>query len=233
MIPLPSSRSAPWWSRRHGTPVWDGILRGTALVAAAASAAALRWDDAGVLAAFALITVWVHGPFSALLPAAYEPTLLFFGQLYAPLLIATIGTVCNLFVEFLNYHMFLRVSELPVARRVTGGHTFRRAVALFAQRPFFAVWLFAWSPLPFWVVRLLAPAARYPVPRYLLATLLGRFPRFWVLATLGARLKVPGPVLLSVVAASTLLSVVALLWRRRAGPALGVPAALPSTSPAV
>jgi len=47
------------------------------------------------------------------------------------------------------------------------------------------VWLCSWSPLPYWSVRILAPLARYSMARYLLATFLARFPRFWFFASLG------------------------------------------------
>ena len=200
-------------TRRHGTPLWDGLVRGTGAVAAVAAVLALISKDAALLAAFVLLTVWVHGPISPFLPAVYEPTLLFFGRLYPPLLVAVLGTLGNLYVEFLDYCLFRKLGDFGPYRRLQHHPLFTRAVRLFARRPFLTVWLFAWSPLPDWIVRLLAPAARYPVGRYLTAMGLGRLPRFWLLAALGAWLVPPLWLLLTVALGSTVLTVLALAWK--------------------
>jgi len=193
--------------------VGDGIVRGTGAVAAVAVVLALVWRDAALLAAFAMVTVWVHGPMSPFLPAAYEPTLMFFGRLYPPLLIAALGTLANLYVEMLDYWLFARLGDFGPYRRLQTHPLFTRAVRLFARRPFFTVWLFGWSPLPDWIIRLLAPAAHYPVGRYLLALGLGRLPRYWLLAGLGAWLVPPPALLAGVALGSAALSLAAVGWK--------------------
>lgn len=199
--------------RRYGTPLWDGLVRGTGAVAAVAAVLALCWKDAAVLAGFVMLTVWVHGPLSPFLPVVYEPTLLLFGRLYAPLLIALLGTVGNLYVEFLDYWLFRMLGGFGPYRRLQDHPLFARAVRLFAKRPFLTVWVFAWSPLPDWMVRMIAPAARYPIGRYLVAMGLGRLPRFWLLAALGSWLLPPPWLLLAVAFGSAALTVVALAWK--------------------
>ncbi len=200
-------------SRRFGTPMWDGLVRGTGIVGVMALLASLWTPHAAALTTFVLITVWVHGPISPFLPAAYEPTLMLFGRLYPPLLIGVLGTLANLYVEFLDYHLFLKMADFAPYRRLQAHPLFARAVRLFAKRPFLTIWLFAWSPLPDWMVRVLAPAARYPVSRYLVALGLGRLPKFWLLAALGAHFHVPTPVLLTVAFGSALLTALAAAWK--------------------
>lgn len=200
--------------RRFGSRMWDGVVRGTGVIALLAIPLALLVDDAGALAALALITIWVHGPMSPLLPAAYEPTLMFFGRLYPPLLIAVIGTLANLYIEFLDYHLFRAMAATRPYRRLTQHALFARATRAFARRPFLTTWVFAWSPMPDWMVRLLAPAAGYPVSRYLLAMALGRLPKFWLLAALGLHFAIPTGVLLGVAVGSAVLTVLLLRLRR-------------------
>lgn len=214
--------------RRRGTPLWDGIVRGTGALGLIAIPATLLWPHAATLSAFVLVTIWVHGPISPFLPAAYEPTLMAFGRVYPPLLIAVLGTFANLYVELLDYHLFRAMGSVAAYRKLQQHPLFERAVQWFRRAPFLTTWLFAWSPLPDWMIRMIAPAARYPVGRYLLAMGLGRLPRFWLLAALGAWFRVPVGLLAGVAIGSGLLTITLLgwkSWRSRRAP--------PTTSPSL
>lgn len=85
----------------------------------------------------------------------------------------------------LNYHLFRELLAQRVLERVTKDPRLRRLVQWFNRRPFLTTWFVAWSPLPDWTIRILAPLSRYPVGPWLVAMGLGRFPRFWLLASLG------------------------------------------------
>jgi hypothetical protein len=200
-------------TRRFGSVTADRLLRGTGVVALLAIPLTLLWPVVAPLTAFLLVTVWVHGPASPFLPAAYEPVLLLFGRVYPPLLIGLLGTFGDLYVEYLDYQLFLGLGAFGPYRTLLKHPLFTRAVALFNRSPFLAVWLFAWSPLPDWMIRVIAPAARYPVGRYLLAMGLGRLPKFWLLAALGAWWQPDRRLVLGVVAGSILLTAGMFLGR--------------------
>lgn len=215
--------------RRFGTATADRVLRGTGVVAALAIPLTLVEPAVAPITAFLLTTVWVHGPASPFLPATYEPVLIAFGRLYPPLMIALLGTVGDLYVEYLDYHLFRKLGGFGPYEALQRQPLFARAVALFRRRPFFTVWFFACSPLPDWMIRLIAPAAGYPVPRYLLAMALGRLPRFWLLAAVGAWWQ-PDPRLVFGIAAASIVAMLGLLlWRRLSSRALH-PAPLTSRS---
>jgi uncharacterized membrane protein YdjX (TVP38/TMEM64 family) len=172
--------------------------------------------ELGKLGSFVLTTLWVHGPWSPLLPAAYEPVLLLFGKLYPPLLIAIVGAVLSVLMEGINYHVYdwmagwRRLESLK--RRAVQG----RLVHLFERRPFLVVWLFALSPVPDWAARVLAVLAAYPIRRYMLAFLLGRIPKFWAFAALGDALPLSDRTVLIGAIAVTGVFLVVGLWRGRA-----------------
>ena len=84
--------------------------------------------------------------------------------------------------------------------------------ALFRKRPFFTVWLCSLL-LPYWPVRIVSPLAGYAVRRHLSATLLGRFPRLWFFAALGASLHVDPRVLLGISAAVAGSALTLILFR--------------------
>lgn len=197
--------------RRRGNFVWDGVLRASALVALAGIGTVLYGSPAAAgLVGFLVVTIWVNGPLGIFLPATYEPVLMLFGRVYPPLLIAALGIVGTLYVEFLNYHLYARVLHLRPFSPAVESRVVRGTVRLFARAPFFTVWLCSWSPLPYWAVRIVGPLAGYPVKKYLLATLLGRFPRLWFFAALGLYWNISSRALAAVSAGS--IAVAALVW---------------------
>ncbi len=174
----PSSRALLFLTRRYGNLAWDGVVRGSGVLALLAIPGVLWLPTAfGGLVGFTLVTIWVNGPLGIFLPATYEPILMLFGRVYPPLLVGFVGILGVLYVEYLNYHLYGKLLHLEGFRVVRESRTVRRVVGLFRRAPFFTVWLCSWSPLPYWAVRILAPISRYPTRKYLLATFLGRFPR--------------------------------------------------------
>lgn len=225
-----------WWRRPIGDGRWDVLVRGSGLAGLIAIPLVALVPAAAGLVVFVLVTVWVHGPLSPFLPAAYEPTLMLYGRLYSPLVVAAFGTMGNLATEYLNYHLYGRVLRLGPLRRVPASRPIRRLLALFERSPGLAVWIGAWSPIPDWVVRGLAPLAGYPVSRYLLAMGLGRLPRYWFFAALGRTWGVPDGLFLLAITVSAVAGGGALAWRAtrswRRPPALAQPL-LDSTGGAV
>jgi len=195
--------------------MWPALLLVTGLTAVFGLLASLVDPAAGGLAAFVATTIWVHGPVSPLLPAAYEPVLMHYGTLYPPLVVAAVGTVANLVVEALNYVLYGKMLSSASLSRLTETRMARWALALFRRSPFLAVWIGTWSPIPDWTIRLLAPMSRYPLGRYLVAMGLGRFPRYWLFAELGRRVGVPGAWLAAALSLSLIVGLV-VAWRHRA-----------------
>ncbi|MBI1967994.1 MAG: VTT domain-containing protein [Gemmatimonadetes bacterium] len=203
--------------RRRGTPQWDAVLRGTGVVALLAIYPTTRWPDVGALAAFLCITIFVNGPLAPLLPATYEPVLMITGRAYHPLLVALIGIAGTLYIEYINYYLYRAAIMHPRLEGARQSKLVRKTVALFEKSPFFAVWLCAWSPLPYWAVRFLAPLSGYPVQPYLIATFLGRAPRLWFFAAIGLVVPVSTQVLVTITVSMVAIGIVVVLHRRPRG----------------
>jgi len=177
--------------QRYGSRQTDLLLRITAILSAAAIPATLFVPDIGTLMPFVLFSMWTNGPWSPVLPASHEPALMLYGRLYHPLLIGVLATVAVVLVEWINYHLYAAVSDLRALQGVRNCRTVTRLTRLFNRQPFTTVVVAAVTPVPFWIVRALAAAERYPLRRYLPATALGRFPRLCFFAALGTPLAVP------------------------------------------
>ena len=65
------------------------------------------------------------------------------------------------------------------------------ALRWFGRAPFAVLALSGVTPLPFFPLKLLAFAARYPRGRYLAAVAAGRLPRYLLLAWLGMAVRLP------------------------------------------
>ncbi len=201
--------------REYGTPAWDGVLRGSGLIVLLAIPLTVVLPQTGGLVGFTLITIWLNGPLSPMFPSTYEPILMVFGRVYAPVLVAAIGTTGIIFVEYLNYHLYTRVLQVAALERMRRNRTVRWVVDLFSKAPFLAIWLCSWSIFPYWPIRFVSPLARYPIERHLTATTLGRFPRLWFFAALGTWWNVPLRVLVAISAASITIALTVYGLRRR------------------
>ncbi len=200
--------------KRYGNPVWDSVLRLTGFVALLAIPMTVYLPETGGMVGFALVTIWVNGPISPLLPSTYEPILMLTGRLYPPLLVAVVGVAGTIYVEYLNYHLYRRVLQMSVLDRLRESRSVERVVRLFNRAPFFTVWLCSWSLIPYWTVRFISPLAGFRVGRHLFATFLGRFPRLWFFAALGAWWDVSIWVLVAISVGSIAIAVTVYLVRR-------------------
>lgn len=175
------------------------------------------------LTVFAWVMFLTSGPFSTFWPSASEPMLLAFGQLYAPFLLALIGVAAIALVEWLNYRVFGAVLLARRLEKVRSARLTRWVMKWFAVLPFTTVVIAALTPIPFWLVRCCAVLAHYPMPRFILATALGRFPRLWLIAAMGSLLPVSTATILTVGGLVVLgAGAAAAMSRRRRHPPAGV-----------
>ena len=203
-------------TKRRPAPQWDAVIRGTGVVALLAIYPTIRWPDVGGLAAFLCITIFVNGPLAPLLPATYEPIQIIAGRAYDPLIVALVGVAGTCYIEFINYYLYRYAILHPKLEGARNSKVVRVTVAIFQRSPFWSVWLCALTPLPYWAVRFLGPLTGYPIGRYMLATFLGRLPRYYLIARFGKWLPVSDLVLgvVTVLMIAAALGIVVLHWLR-------------------
>ena len=168
------------------------------------------------LFAYLLLAVVVHGPLSPLLPTAFETTLLYYVRFYPAWLLALVGTVGASLAEALNYWLVDRAAELPKLAAFKARPAVRWSIGAFLRAPFWTTVIVIFSPIPDSAVRILAPLGSYPLPKFLAAVALGRFPRLLLIAGLGVLVPIPAWLLLG----AGLVLVVVGLGRRRAAAGL-------------
>ena len=210
-----AARAWRFLTRPRGNRLWDGVVRGSGILGLLGIALVELVPATAPLVGFSIFTIWMTGPLSPLFPTGYEPVLMVMSRVYMPLLVAGVGMATQLYVEFFNYHLHRRLLELDAAESLRESGVVKKLQGYFERHPFFTVWFCAWSPVPYWTVRVLAPLAGYPLDRYLVATVLGRFPKLWIFAALGLYWRAPSDGLLLAVAGGSMVAGVALWGYRR------------------
>ena len=164
------------------------------------------------LLTFLALAALVHGPLSPFLPTAFEATLFYYVRFYPAWLLALVGTAGASLAEAVNYRLVNWAAARPRLASLTGGTLARWSIGAFLRAPFWTTVLVIFSPIPDSAVRILAPLGKYPLPLYLGAVALGRFPRLLLIAGSGALLSIPLPWLL---VGSGGIVLAGIAWRHR------------------
>ena len=126
----------------------------------------------------------------------YDPAVIFFGRFHAPLLVALVGVAGILVSETINYTFFEYVVDLKYFDRILKNKFVSKLIGLFNKAPFWTMLFVAFTPVPIYPFRFLVVMARFPILKYLLALMLGRLPRLYLIALFGNTVHLQGHVYL-------------------------------------
>ncbi len=164
---------------------------------------------------FALLVLWIIFPslreskslwvlFFYSFPAEFiistiphEPVLLYFAKFYQPLTIALVAIAGTGLTEILNYSVFKHVADSNLVKNIRQEKIVGKVVHLFNKAPFIALLIAGFTPIPFYPFRFLVVLARYPLTKYILAVVIARPPRFFLLAWLGHTFEIPDYLLIA------------------------------------
>ena len=129
---------------------------------------------------------WYSIPGNSFVWLPHEPAVIYAGALYAPALVALVGGMATALASIIDHTLFTRMFQLERLAPVARSRIMRVCVRLFGWQPWLTIVFFAFSPVPFYPIRLLAPLARYPMAGYVSAVVVGRIPRYYLIALGGA-----------------------------------------------
>lgn len=166
------------------------------------------------LAAAAILFGYTFLATVALAVVPHEPGIILAGRehgIWVTALVATAATLASAVVDYVAFvPLIRRVAHRPLLRGgVVGwvrGH--------FSRAPFLILAGSGLTPLPAWPFKAVAFAEHYPLVPYLTATVVGRFPRYVLLAWLGELVQIPTWVLV-VAFVLLLLPSVRTAWKQR------------------
>lgn len=128
---------------------------------------------------------------SAISVFPHEPVVIWYGtvgNIWWTALAASAGT---LVAGFLDHSVFVPVMNLKGMTGYKEKAWYKKAARLFMKYPFAVIVVTGFTPIPFFPFKFLSFSLHYPLWKYLTALLLGRFPRYALLAWIGYVIRVP------------------------------------------
>jgi membrane protein YqaA with SNARE-associated domain len=198
------SEPSPWLRRAAYS-----TLALVAIVSALAFVFATPYRD---LIGYGLYVIPAHLLISFL---PHEPAILYVAKLYPPQLIATVGTIGCVVAGILDYWLIgWFVSQGLIRSKLDESRIYRIAHRIFKKAPFLLIIGSAMAPVPFYPVKIMAIASGYSFVRFVTAVVLGRWPRFYLLAIGGREFQAPNSWLLGAAVLLEVLTIVGI-WRTR------------------
>lgn len=205
-----SNRVVRMLTRPYGPKSWDIFLWSTAGAALLGMPIVILLPESVPLVWLFIIGIPANGPLGPVMPTLFEPFVMEVAKYNSAWLVASVATAIYVYMEFVNWHVYRWVLTWDTLNSLPKSKAVRWGINNFAKAPISTTLVFAATPLPFWVVRCLAILSNYPLGTYLIATAVGRYPRFLFYAWIGDLLKIPTPILL-VAAFGT--AVVLIAWK--------------------
>ena len=122
----------------------------------------------------------------------YDPAVIFFARFHAPLIIAFVGVAGILVSEAINYTCFEYIVDGKFFEKILKHRFIIKLTQLFNKAPFWTMLIVAFTPIPIYPFRFLVVMARFPLLKYLIALLIGRLPRLYLIALFGHFVVLPG-----------------------------------------
>jgi membrane protein YqaA with SNARE-associated domain len=128
---------------------------------------------------------------SNVIPLPSTPAVLWMGREYNPLLVAFLGAVGTSVANMLDYEVLGTVVRSRLLKKLRDSRHYQASVNAFNKVGFPLLTLVNFGYFSFDLVRLIAIAAGYARPKYIVSTFVGRFARYLILAYVGEFFRIP------------------------------------------
>jgi membrane protein YqaA with SNARE-associated domain len=147
------------------------------------------WPGKNSLLLFGMYTIPSHILIS---PFPHEPMLLWVAKFEPPWTVAIMGTIGACLAGLFDYGLLVPLfSHYAVRSRYEGSGLYLRSLRFFKRFPFGFLVVAGFSPLPFFPFKFISIAGGYPLWKYQTALVVGRTPRYYLLAWLGKEFHFP------------------------------------------
>lgn len=127
----------------------------------------------------------------------HEPVLIYYGKFANLWISAAAATGGTLVAGYLDHRVFVPVLNYKKLISYKESRFYRKATDIFMRYPFLTLMVTGFTPIPFFPFKFLCFSINYPLHRYLAALAASRFPRYALLAWIGAVFGIPNWILIS------------------------------------
>lgn len=135
---------------------------------------------------------------SAISVFPHEPVVIWYGSQGSIWWTAVAASVGTLIAGYLDHSVFVPVMNLKGLTGYKEKAWYQKAAALFMKYPFAVIVVTGFTPIPFFPFKFLSFSLHYPLWKYLTALIVGRFPRYLLLAWIGFKIHIPGWLLIAI-----------------------------------
>ena len=128
---------------------------------------------------------------------------------FPPLVVATVGALATAIANLHDYYLLTFLYRYKPIRQVRATALYRRVAAWYNRAPFATLAAASFLPIPVDFVRLLALSEGYSRPRFVLGTLVGRWPRYFLFAFAAEQFRMGWQWVVGIAGATVVLG----LWR--------------------
>lgn len=121
----------------------------------------------------------------------HEPVLVYFGKFANLWLAAAAATAGTVVAGYMDHTVFVPVLNYKSLAGYKTKRWYRRTIELFMKYPFATLVVTGFTPIPFFPFKFLSFSIHYPLWKYLSALVVARYPRYYLLALLGATFDIP------------------------------------------
>ena len=130
----------------------------------------------------------------------HEPVLIYFGKFANLWLAATWATAGTIVAAIMDHTVFVPILNLRSIESYKKKRFYRKAIAYLMRWPFATIVVTGFTPIPFFPFKFLVFSIQYPMWKWVTALAVARFPRYYLLALIGATVPIPSWILIAGVA---------------------------------
>jgi len=123
--------------------------------------------------------------------------LIYFGKVANLWWAAGAATAGTLVAGVMDHLVFVPVLNLQSIQSYKEKKFYQKAIGYFTKWPFATLVVAAFAPVPFFPFKFLTFSIHYPMWKYVTALVVARFPRYYLLALIGATIPIPNWILIA------------------------------------
>jgi ribonucleoside-triphosphate reductase len=135
-------------------------------------------------------------PSNSFIPFPHEPAIIYYGKIFGPLLTTLTAIIPTIIACVIDYAVLTPVFFRTRVSRMKDTRIYQKVIYYYYKAPFMTNFVAAISPVPFYPIRILSVSSAYPLWKYTSSVVLGRIPRYYILALFGALLEIPNWIIL-------------------------------------